>query len=35
MTTLTLELPPEAYRRLDEEAHRQGKSPQAFLTSHS
>ena len=28
MTTLTLELPPEAYRRLHEEAHRQGKSPQ-------
>jgi hypothetical protein len=28
MTTLTLELPPEAYRRLHEEADRQGKSPQ-------
>jgi aryl-alcohol dehydrogenase-like predicted oxidoreductase len=28
MTTLTLQLPPEAYRRLHEEAHRQGKSPQ-------
>jgi predicted transcriptional regulator len=28
MTTLTVELPPEAYRRLHEEAHRQGKSPQ-------
>ena len=28
MMTLTLELPPEAYRRLHEEAHRQGKSPQ-------
>lgn len=28
MMTLTLELAPEAYRRLYEEAHRQGKSPQ-------
>jgi hypothetical protein len=28
MTTLTLELPLEAYRRLHEEADRQGKSPQ-------
>jgi hypothetical protein len=28
MTTLTVELPPEAYRRLHEEADRQGKSPQ-------
>jgi hypothetical protein len=28
MMTLTLELPPEAYRRLHEEADRQGKSPQ-------
>jgi predicted transcriptional regulator len=28
MTTLTVELPPEVYRRLHEEAHRQGKSPQ-------
>jgi hypothetical protein len=28
MTTLTLELPPEAYHRLHEEAHHQGKSPQ-------
>jgi hypothetical protein len=28
MTTLTVERLPEAYRRLYEEAHRQGKSPQ-------
>jgi hypothetical protein len=28
MMTLTLELPPEAYRWLHEEADRQGKSPQ-------
>jgi len=28
MTTLTVELPAEAYRRLDEEAHRLGKPPQ-------
>ena len=29
MTMLTLELPPEAYRRLHEEANSQGKSPRA------
>ena len=28
MTNLTVELPPEIYRRLHEEASRQGKSPQ-------
>lgn len=28
MTTLTMELPPEAYRRLHEEAKRLGKPPQ-------
>jgi predicted transcriptional regulator len=28
MTNLTVELPPEIYRRLHEEANRQGKSPQ-------
>jgi len=28
MTMLTLELPPEAYRRLHEEANRRGKTPQ-------
>jgi hypothetical protein len=28
MTTLTVELPPEAYRRLHEEANRLGKAPQ-------
>jgi aryl-alcohol dehydrogenase-like predicted oxidoreductase len=28
MTTLTMELPPEAYRQLHEEANRLGKSPQ-------
>jgi hypothetical protein len=33
MTTLTVELPPEAYRRLYEEAHRQGKSPRLWPKS--
>ena len=31
MTTLTLELPPEVYRRLHEEADRLGKPPQAVV----
>lgn len=31
MTTLTLELPPEVYRRLHEEADRLGKPPQIIV----
>jgi predicted transcriptional regulator len=31
MTTLTLELPPEVYRRLHEEADRLGKPPQVVV----
>jgi len=31
MTTLTLELPPEVYRRLHEEADRLGKPPQIVV----
>jgi predicted transcriptional regulator len=31
MTTLTMELPPEVYRRVYEEAERLGKTPQAVV----